>query len=299
MDSWYRAVLGVCYVGRRGAVRCLDRIMHPSGAHSRRTRDSLGSTQAKASRRNAFGRSETARNGSKTHEKRLYSPLTPATDVGQPLMPWDGVGGGLRWPSVVVSEQASERAPRALFLFLGADFCLYQNISIFLFSYFPAVNMSKDPERLEAVVLRVVPTSTRHSNRDMNLVWNSLHYPDVLLHRTIKAFLERWRPLLILTAHGECSSARVSSLASQATRGAKSLCMQLTRQCINLTGLLHQPLIALRGFRCLEDSVDAGVCVTGHCASVYCALCTLEAGVVIILGNVAQNRPVTIKVLMN
>ena len=89
--------------------------MHPSGAHSRRTRCSLGSTRPRASRRNAFGGSETARNGSETHEKRLYSPLTPATDVGQPLMPWGGVGGGLRWPSVVVSDQASERAPRALF----------------------------------------------------------------------------------------------------------------------------------------------------------------------------------------
>ena len=93
-----------------------SQVIRPSGAHPRRARlCSLGSTRARASRRNAFGGSETARNGSKTHEKRLYSHLTPATDVGQPLMPWDGVGGGLRWPSVVVSEQASERAPRALF----------------------------------------------------------------------------------------------------------------------------------------------------------------------------------------
>ena len=41
-------------LGRRGAVRCLDRVMHPSGAHSRQTRCSLGSTRARASRRNAF-----------------------------------------------------------------------------------------------------------------------------------------------------------------------------------------------------------------------------------------------------
>ena len=124
--SWYGVVLGVLgWAARvRYTVRCLDPItcMHPSGAHSRRTRCSLGSTRARASRRNAFGGSETARNGSETHEKRLYSPLTPATDVGQPLMPWGGVGGGLRWPSVVVSEQASERAPSngpARYLFSG------------------------------------------------------------------------------------------------------------------------------------------------------------------------------------
>ena len=73
--------------------------------------------------------------GAQTYEKRLYSPVTPATDVEQPLMPWGGVGGGLRWPSVVVSEQASERAPRDLFF--GAVFCLYQNISIFLCSEVP------------------------------------------------------------------------------------------------------------------------------------------------------------------
>jgi hypothetical protein len=85
--------------------------MHPSGAHSRPTRCSLGSTRARASRQNAFWGSETARDGSETHEKRLYNPLTPATDVGQPLKPWGGVGGALRWPSVVVSEQAFERAP--------------------------------------------------------------------------------------------------------------------------------------------------------------------------------------------
>jgi hypothetical protein len=133
--SWYRAVLGVCYVGRRGAVRCLDCIMRPSGAHSRRTRCSLGSTRARASRRNAFGGSETARNGSETHGKRLYSPLTPVTDVGQPLIPWGGVRGGLRWPSVVVSEQASERARRALFfIFLfRAPISVHTKTSVFFY----------------------------------------------------------------------------------------------------------------------------------------------------------------------
>ena len=57
------------------------------------------------------GGSEMARNGCGTHEKRLYNPLTPATDVGQPLMTSGRVEGGLRWPSVVVSEHGSERAP--------------------------------------------------------------------------------------------------------------------------------------------------------------------------------------------
>ena len=133
--SCYRAVLGVCYVGRRGAFRCLDRIMHPSGAPLRRTRCSLGSTRPRASRRNAFGGSETARNGSEIHEKRLYRPLTPATDVGQPLMPWGGVGGGLQWPSAVVSEQASERAPRAPFPppYFGHRYLfISKHVSIFL-----------------------------------------------------------------------------------------------------------------------------------------------------------------------
>ena len=87
--------------------------MHPSGAHSRRTRCSLGSTRPRASHRNAFGGLETARNGSETHEKRLYSPLIPAADVGQPLMGschgvgWGvGCGGRALWS---VSRPLSER----------------------------------------------------------------------------------------------------------------------------------------------------------------------------------------------
>jgi hypothetical protein len=110
--------------------------MHPSSAHSRRTRWSVGSTWAIASRRNAFGGSEMARNGSETHEKRLYSPLTPATDVGQPFMPWGGVGGGLRWPSVVVSEHAFERAPRRGPFFFNTFESIYYSIYLFFGSRF-------------------------------------------------------------------------------------------------------------------------------------------------------------------
>jgi len=45
-----------------------------------------------------FAGSKTARHGRGTHEKRLYTPLTPTTAVGQPLMSWGGVGGVLWWP---------------------------------------------------------------------------------------------------------------------------------------------------------------------------------------------------------
>jgi hypothetical protein len=71
----------------------------------------------------------------------VVSPLIPATDVAQPLMPWDGVGGGLQWPSVVVSEQGSvdvqsERRPQGLFYFPNR-FCRHQNIRVFLFPEAP------------------------------------------------------------------------------------------------------------------------------------------------------------------
>ena len=72
---------------------CLDRIMHPSGAHSRRTRCSVGGSETLLGDQKRLGTA-------KEHTRNDYT--TPshhaATDVVHPLMPWGGAGCGTENP---------------------------------------------------------------------------------------------------------------------------------------------------------------------------------------------------------